>query len=169
MKDGNGNLNWYEVGATVGSKVDSVLQGENAYVIENNGTHGERVKTDADAFSGGPETVYAIFEVDTSDRVELRVKESDRIAVMAEGLERLGVATESGADSLTIEGGPISGASVASHGDHRIAMSFALAALAATGPIRVTDCAPVATSFPGFAALARSVGLDIVEGSDDGI
>jgi 3-phosphoshikimate 1-carboxyvinyltransferase len=100
---------------------------------------------------------------------ELRVKESDRIAVMAEGLERLGVATESGDDSLTIEGGPISGASVASHGDHRIAMSFALAALAATGPIRVTDCAPVATSFPGFAALARSVGLDIVEGSDDGI
>ncbi len=99
---------------------------------------------------------------------ELRVKESDRIAVMAAGLERLGVATEVAEDGLTIDGGPIRGASVASHGDHRVAMSLAMAGLVAEGPIRVTDCANVETSFPGFARLAQQAGLRIEEARGDG-
>jgi 3-phosphoshikimate 1-carboxyvinyltransferase len=92
---------------------------------------------------------------------ELRVKESDRIAVMAEGLAALGVAAEPRPDGLAIEGGPIGGGTIDSHGDHRIAMAFAVAALAARAPIEVCDVANVATSFPGFAALARRSGMRI--------
>jgi 3-phosphoshikimate 1-carboxyvinyltransferase len=100
---------------------------------------------------------------------ELRVKESDRIQVMADGLERLGIRTEVAEDGLTIEGGSLSGGTVDSHGDHRVAMSFAVAALRASGPIRVTACAAVETSFPGFAAMASEVGLMIAEEGGDGI
>jgi 3-phosphoshikimate 1-carboxyvinyltransferase len=94
---------------------------------------------------------------------ELRVKESDRIAVMAEGLTALGVTNEVRPDGLRIEGGPISGGTIDSRGDHRIAMSFAVASLRARGPIEILDTANVATSFPGFAGLARSAGLVIEE------
>jgi len=92
---------------------------------------------------------------------ELRVKESDRIAVMAEGLRRLGVAAQETPDGMVIRGGQIRGGEVDSHGDHRIAMSFAMAALRADGPVSVKDCANVATSFPGFAELAANAGLGI--------
>ena len=92
---------------------------------------------------------------------ELRVKESDRIAVMADGLAALGVRHEVLADGMRIEGGPLGGGTVDSRGDHRIAMSFAVASLRAREAIRIDDCANVDTSFPGFAALARSVGIDI--------
>lgn len=94
---------------------------------------------------------------------ELRVKESDRIQVMADGLQALGVNARPMPDGMVIEGGPIAGGEVGSHGDHRIAMSFAMAALRASGPITIRDCANVNTSFPGFAALARSAGLVITE------
>jgi 3-phosphoshikimate 1-carboxyvinyltransferase len=96
---------------------------------------------------------------------ELRVKESDRLAVMAEGLTALGVQCELLADGLRIVGGPIHGGTVHSHADHRIAMAFAVAATRATGAIRIEDVANVATSFPGFPELARSVGLQIEEGA----
>nr|WP_297454607.1 3-phosphoshikimate 1-carboxyvinyltransferase [Ferrovum sp.] len=93
---------------------------------------------------------------------ELRVKESDRIQVMAEGLKALGVSTEVLPDGLVIEGGQgFGGGTVESRGDHRIAMSFAMAALRAEGPIEIRDCANVATSFPGFVSLARAVGLNL--------
>lgn len=92
---------------------------------------------------------------------ELRVKESDRIAVMAEGLAVLGVEVETFEDGIRIEGGPIAGGTVASHGDHRIAMSFAVAALRADGEITVQDCVNVDTSFPGFVDTARNAGLQI--------
>ena len=92
---------------------------------------------------------------------ELRVKESDRIAVMAEGLNRLGVAATPTADGMTVEGGAIAGGEIGSHGDHRVAMAFAMAALRAGGPIRILDCANVATSFPGFPELAAGAGLAI--------
>jgi 3-phosphoshikimate 1-carboxyvinyltransferase len=88
---------------------------------------------------------------------------------MADGLERLGIRTEVAEDGLTIEGGSLSGGTVDSHGDHRVAMSFAVAALRASGPIRVTACAAVETSFPGFAAMASEVGLMIAEEGGDGI
>jgi 3-phosphoshikimate 1-carboxyvinyltransferase len=93
---------------------------------------------------------------------ELRVKESDRIQVMADGLRALGVAAEPTADGMVIEGGAgLSGGSIDSHGDHRIAMAFAMAALRAGGKIHIRDCANVATSFPGFVELAGRAGLGI--------
>jgi len=90
---------------------------------------------------------------------ELRVKESDRIASMAEGLTQLGISNTVHADGITVIGGDIDGGVIATHHDHRIAMSFAMAALRASNRIKVSDCAHVATSFPGFARLAARVGL----------
>lgn len=93
---------------------------------------------------------------------ELRVKESDRLAVMAEGLARLGVPSELQPDGIRIEGGRrFGGGEIESHGDHRIAMSFAVASLRADGPIRIRDVENVATSFPGFPELARRAGLNV--------
>jgi 5-enolpyruvylshikimate-3-phosphate synthase len=94
---------------------------------------------------------------------ELRVKESDRIAVMAQGLSAVGVRNEVLSDGLRIVGGPVSGGVVDSRGDHRVAMAFAIASLLATAPIQVRDVANVTTSFPNFPETARSVGLDLVE------
>ena len=94
---------------------------------------------------------------------ELRVKESDRIQVMADGLIALGVKAEPTPDGIVIEGGSIGGGEVWSHGDHRIAMAFSVAALRATAPIRIHDCANVATSFPNFLALAAQVGMRVAE------
>ncbi len=90
---------------------------------------------------------------------ELRVKESDRIQVMADGLIALGVKAEPTPDGIIIEGGAIGGGEVWAHGDHRIAMSFSVASLRASAPIRIHDCANVATSFPNFLALAAEVGI----------
>jgi len=94
---------------------------------------------------------------------ELRVKESDRIAVMARGLRVLGIRHEVLPGGLRIEGGRLGGGVVDCGGDHRIAMSFAIASLRASAPIEILDVANVATSFPEFARLGRSVGLDIDE------
>ena len=95
---------------------------------------------------------------------ELRVKESDRIQVMADGLQANGIDARATPDGMIIEGGGIlSGATVDSHGDHRIAMAFAMASLRAEQPIRILDCANVNTSFPGFVRLARQAGLNISE------
>jgi 3-phosphoshikimate 1-carboxyvinyltransferase len=92
---------------------------------------------------------------------ELRVKESDRIKTMVDGLRSLGVEAEATPDGARIRGGRLSGGEIDSHGDHRVAMSFAMAALRAEGPVRILDCANVNTSFPGFAALAAGAGLRI--------
>lgn len=92
---------------------------------------------------------------------ELRVKESDRIQVMADGLSRLGIDNRVQPDGIVIQGGQIGGGTVESHGDHRIAMAFSVAALAATAEIRILDCANVNTSFPGFAELAGLAGIRI--------
>ncbi|MFI8747755.1 bifunctional prephenate dehydrogenase/3-phosphoshikimate 1-carboxyvinyltransferase [Pseudomonas sp. NPDC077186] len=94
---------------------------------------------------------------------ELRVKESDRIQVMADGLVALGVKAEPTPDGIVIEGGAIGGGEVWAHGDHRIAMSFSVASLRASAPIRIHDCANVATSFPNFLALAAEVGIQVAE------
>jgi len=94
---------------------------------------------------------------------ELRVKESDRIQVMADGLIALGVKAEPTPDGIIIEGGSIGGGEVWAHGDHRIAMSFSVASLRATAPIRIHDCANVATSFPNFLALSAQVGIRVAE------
>jgi 3-phosphoshikimate 1-carboxyvinyltransferase len=90
---------------------------------------------------------------------ELRVKESDRLAAMADGLARLGVECQLLPDGIRIQGGPLRGGRIDSRGDHRIAMAFAVASTRAAGAIEIDDVANVATSFPGFPETARSIGL----------
>ncbi len=109
---------------------------------------------------------------------ELRVKESDRIAVMATGLRMMGVRIDETPDGATIHGGALQGSAfqgnafhgnafhgtslaIDSHGDHRIAMAFAVAAQVAAGAVTIADVANVATSFPGFDALARGAGFGL--------
>ncbi len=92
---------------------------------------------------------------------ELRVKESDRIAVTAAALQALGARVRETPDGAVIDGGALRGGTVHSHGDHRVAMSLAIAAQLASGEVRIEDCANVATSFPGFDALARSAGFGL--------
>jgi len=92
---------------------------------------------------------------------ELRVKESDRIQVMADGLAACGIEARPTPDGIVIQGGQLAGASVTSHNDHRIAMAFAMAGLRAAEPVTIHDCATVNTSFPGFVALAAGAGLGI--------
>jgi 3-phosphoshikimate 1-carboxyvinyltransferase len=104
---------------------------------------------------------------------ELRVKESDRLAVMAEGLKALGVEHQLLHDGMQLPGrrgpGPVfASGTINSHGDHRIAMAFAVASLQAAGDIAVEDTANVATSFPGFAHLARACGLELRETAAEG-
>lgn len=93
---------------------------------------------------------------------ELRVKESDRIAVMAEGLRAIGASVDELPDGLIVEGrdgDPLpGGATVAAHLDHRIAMSFAIAGLVSKAPVTIDDMAPVATSYPGFTTMLESLG-----------
>ena len=93
---------------------------------------------------------------------ELRVKESDRIQVMADGLQILGVDAQSTEDGMVIQGGAIGGGVVTSHGDHRIAMAFSIAGLRADAPITILDCANVNTSFPEFKDLVHRLGLALV-------
>ena len=92
---------------------------------------------------------------------ELRVKESDRIASMASGLRALGARIEETWDGAIIHGGALHGGEAHAHGDHRIAMALVVAAQCASGEVRIGDCANVATSFPGFDDLARSVGFGL--------
>ena len=92
---------------------------------------------------------------------ELRVKESDRIATMAAGLRALGMRVDEAPDGATIHGGRLQGGRVDSHGDHRVAMAFAVAGQRAAGEVRIDDVANVATSFPGFDAVARGVGFGL--------
>ncbi|MEO5963283.1 MAG: 3-phosphoshikimate 1-carboxyvinyltransferase [Thermomonas sp.] len=94
---------------------------------------------------------------------ELRVKESDRIAVMAAGLRTLGIHIDETPDGGTIHGGELQGSAdvIQSHGDHRIAMAFAVAAQLADGEVLIGDVANVATSFPSFDELARRAGFGL--------
>lgn len=98
---------------------------------------------------------------------ELRVKESDRIALMVEGLRACGVDADERPDGLVIHGkgtgGVPGGATVRTHGDHRIAMSFLILGLGARKPVVVEDAEMIATSFPGFSDLMRRLGADISE------
>ena len=92
---------------------------------------------------------------------ELRVKESDRLAVMTQALVALGASIQETPDGAIIQGGSLRGGQAYSHGDHRIAMSLAVAAQRASDEVRIMDCANVATSFPGFAVLATSCGFGL--------
>ncbi|HEY2356368.1 MAG TPA: 3-phosphoshikimate 1-carboxyvinyltransferase [Phenylobacterium sp.] len=118
----------------------------------------------AAAFAEGPTVMRGIGE--------MRVKESDRIALMAQGLAACGVGVEEGPDSLTVIGsasfkgrganhGVSGGARVTTHGDHRIAMSHLILGLASQDPVAVDEPGMIATSFPGFVSLMRSLGAEI--------
>jgi len=100
---------------------------------------------------------------------ELRVKESDRIQVMADGLLTLGVDAKPTEDGMVIRGGGagcrLGAGQVESHDDHRIAMAFSMAALRANGPVVINNCANVNTSFPDFVGIARGAGLSISDNS----
>jgi 3-phosphoshikimate 1-carboxyvinyltransferase len=102
---------------------------------------------------------------------ELRVKESDRLAAITEGLRACGVAAEAGEDRLAIEGcggpppGPKPGTAIATHDDHRIAMAFLVMGMAAQRSVTVDDGAMIDTSFPGFAALMTGLGAEIHSGA----
>ena len=94
--------------------------------------------------------------VEIRDATELRIKESDRIAVMAENLRRMGARVEERPDGLRVEGrsaGALRGAEIDPHGDHRIAMAFAVAALGAQGETRIRDAECAAVSYPDFFAV----------------
>jgi len=101
-------------------------------------------------------------ELTVSGAAELRVKESDRIAALVGGLGRMGARVEERPDGFVLHGGhPLSGAVVDSHGDHRIAMALAVAALTAEGETRIEDAACVDVSFPEFFdLLERGCGTD---------
>ena len=92
---------------------------------------------------------------------ELRYKESDRLRVMAEGLRMLGIEVSEQPDGLTISGGGLGGGTVDSYNDHRVAMAFTLASVAAKGPIEILGASEVATSFPNFLVTAAQAGLKV--------
>jgi len=97
---------------------------------------------------------------------ELRVKESDRLSAIVEGLRAAGAAVAVDGDSLTVEGRgapPAGGAAIATRLDHRIAMAFLVLGLASRRPVQIDDGAPIATSFPDFVALTNRLGGDIAE------
>lgn len=94
---------------------------------------------------------------------ELRVKESDRLAVMARNLRALGISVEEYEDGLAVEGGRLRGGEVDAAGDHRIAMAFAVAATVADAPVTIMNSDNIRTSYPGFAADARQLGVDVRE------
>ncbi|MEN5269628.1 3-phosphoshikimate 1-carboxyvinyltransferase [Stenotrophomonas sepilia] len=97
-----------------------------------------------------------------SGAAELRVKESDRLAAMATGLRALGMQVDETEDGATLHGGVRLGSgTIESHGDHRIAMAFAIAGQISDGEVRINDIANVATSFPDFDGLARSAGFNL--------
>lgn len=104
---------------------------------------------------------FAKGETRVSGAAELRVKESDRIAVMAAALRKLGAEIAETPDGAIIQGGKLHGGEADSHGDHRIAMSLAIAGQLASGPVQINDCDNVATSFPGFMELSKSVGFGL--------
>ena len=100
-------------------------------------------------------------EMVLTDAKELKVKESDRIQAMADGLVSLGIDAKATDDGIIIQGGQIQSGTVESFDDHRIAMAFVIAGLRAKGEIVINNCANIATSFPGFIELANSAGLDV--------
>ena len=109
----------------------------------------------AAAYAKGPTVMRGIGE--------LRVKESDRIALMAAGLSACGVAVEEGPEHLTVSGaGAVRGGGrVTTHGDHRIAMSHLVLGLAAEEPVSVDEPGMIATSFPGFVEMMRGLGGEL--------
>jgi len=113
----------------------------------------------AAAFATGTTTLQGLSE--------LRVKESDRLKAIADGLEMCGIRVEAGSDSLTVHGTggrpPLGGGLVTTHMDHRIAMSFLVLGMISEKPVRIDDGDMISTSFPGFVGLMNGLGANIQE------
>jgi 3-phosphoshikimate 1-carboxyvinyltransferase len=107
------------------------------------------------AFAGGPSRFLGAGE--------LRVKESDRLAGVAAGLRALGGDAEDRGDDLVVGGGGLAGGTASSEGDHRLAMAFAVAGLAASEPVTIDGAEAADVSFPGFWPLLRSLGATVEE------
>ena len=105
-------------------------------------------------------------ETIVSGAEELRHKESDRIALMVQGLQALGGHVDERPDGAHISGGQLHGGTVDSADDHRIAMAFCVAAGAAADTVTIRDTENIATSFPGFVPLMQSLGLQLTEFAD---
>jgi 3-phosphoshikimate 1-carboxyvinyltransferase len=159
------------MGATITLTHERMLGGEPVADIRVQGARLQGITIGGDVVASAIDEFPAVFiaaacadgVTTVNDAEELRVKESDRIAAMCDGLTALGVSAIAKSDGAVITGGAIGAGTVDSKGDHRIAMSFAVAALRATGPITILDCANVNTSFPGFVALMGGAGLRISE------
>ncbi len=162
-----------EMGAEIEFKNERIEGGERTADLVINGTGvlkgidvpAARVPSMIDEF---PVLAVAAACADGTTRMtglaELRVKESDRLAVMADGLSKCGVRLEMGEDSLTIHGTgkpPKGGVEVETHLDHRIAMSFMVLGTVTDEPVRVDDGQPILTSFPNFIDLMNDLGCDI--------
>ncbi len=104
---------------------------------------------------------YAKGETTVTGAEELRVKESDRIQTMADGLQSMGVNAKATPDGMIIKGGSVQGGSIESFDDHRIAMAFAVAGLQSQEAVTINNCENVSTSFPSFVKLASSCGFNI--------
>lgn len=100
---------------------------------------------------------------------ELRVKESDRIAVMVEGLQRLGIDAVALPDGVVINGGTLQGGVVNSYHDHRIAMAFTVAGALAKDPVTILDCQNIQTSFPGFLDITKQAKMNVTEVGDQAV
>lgn len=98
------------------------------------------------------------------EAAELRVKESDRLAVMAAGLEALGIVLKEYPDGIDIEGSSLGGGEIESAGDHRCAMSFAVLGLVASAPVHIRQAEYIATSYPGFVEDMNSLGASMLKG-----
>lgn len=159
------------MGAAITLTNERMLGGEPVADIRVEGARLQGVTIGGDVVASAIDEFPAVFVAaacadgvtTVNDAEELRVKESDRIAAMCDGLTALGVSAIAKPDGAIITGGAMGGGTVDSKGDHRIAMSFAIAALRATGAITILDCANVNTSFPGFVALMGGAGLSIRE------
>lgn len=160
-----------EMGAEIEFRNERLFGGEPAADIRvrGHGLHGIAIKPElvASAIDEFPiifiAAAFAHGETVVSGAEELRVKESDRIQTMCDGLRVLDVSAVAKPDGMRICGGRMRGGTVDSKGDHRVAMSFAMAALRAEQPITILDCENVNTSFPGFVELARAAGLGITQ------
>ena len=157
------------MGAQVEIRDQRESMGEPVAAVSVTGAPLRGIEIDADLVALAIDELPVLFvaaacaegETVVSGAEELRVKESDRVATMADGLNAVGIEAEPRADGIRIVGGQIRGGEITSHGDHRIAMSFAVAAQRSVEPIVLRDCANVATSFPGFLQCAAQAGLRV--------
>lgn len=160
---GRGRAGFIDVLLRMGARVELLNQDPVSHTADIRARYGPLSATDVN----GPEVASLIDEVPVlavaaacaegttvfSDAAELRVKETDRVVTTVEMLSALGAKAEAAEDGLAVQGqagAPFSGGTVDSHGDHRIAMAGAIAALVAGSPVRVTSWDATATSYPGF-------------------